>query len=69
MGKSPHKYRAEFARIAHELCLLGYTDEELAAHFGVCRQSIANWKVQHPEFCKALLAGKELADAAVAGSL
>ncbi|MEQ1941936.1 helix-turn-helix domain-containing protein [Mesorhizobium sp. VNQ89] len=69
MAKTPHKYRAEFAQQAYDLCLLGLTDEELATHFRVSRQSIANWKIQHLEFGKAVLAGKELADATVAGSL
>jgi hypothetical protein len=69
MGKTPHKYRAEFALQAYDLCLLGYTDEELATHFGVSRQSIANWKLHHPEFAEAVTNGKEVADALVARSL
>jgi len=69
MAKTPHKYRKAFASVAYDLCLLGYTDAELAAFFEVSRQTIANWKSQHLEFGKALKDGKDMADAVVAGCL
>ena len=54
---------------AYKLCLLGCTDREIASFFGVCRNTINNWKKNHPEFRDALLQGKKAADMEVAVSL
>lgn len=62
-------YKPEYAERAQKLCLLGATDATLGAFFGVCRETILNWKKQYPEFKDALSRGKKIADIEVAASL
>lgn len=62
-------YQPEYADQARKLCLLGFTDSELARFFEVTERTINNWKDQHPAFFHALREGKEWADAQVADSL
>lgn len=62
-------YKPEYADKAQKLCLLGATDATLAACFGVSRDTVLNWKKQHPEFKDALVRGKKTADIEVAASL
>ncbi len=64
----PPAYRDEYARQATELCLLGYTDKDLAAFFEVTETTINNWKLRYPEFLESIRAGKTVADAKVAGA-
>lgn len=40
----------------------GATDPELGEIFGVDRRTIYRWKIEHEEFCHALIVGKEIAD-------
>lgn len=54
---------------ARKLALLGLTDAEIGAFFGVTEQTINNWKSDHPAFFASLNAGKVQADADVADSL
>ena len=65
----PTKFREEYSEQARKLCLLGFTDKELADFFGVCERTLNYWKGEHPEFLQALQRGKVLADADVAASL
>ena len=65
----PSSYKEEYAKQAYKLCLLGYTDKELAKFFNVCEATIDNWKDNIPEFLGSLLDGKDIADANVAESL
>lgn len=65
----PSKYKPEYAEQSRKLCLLGYTDAELASFFGVATDTINEWKVVHPEFSVSIRAGKEVADAEIADSL
>lgn len=65
----PSEYRDEFAEQAAKLCALGATDFELANFFEVDTRTIYRWKNCHPEFCQAVIAGKENADARVERSL
>lgn len=65
----PTKYRAEFAEQARKLCLLGYTDVELAGFFGVVERTINDWKKAHPDFLQSIKKGKDFADAEVADKL
>ena len=65
----PSAYRPEFAEQARKLCLVGYTDEQLADFFEVCVATIYNWRNEHPAFLEAIRAGKAVADAEVADSL
>jgi hypothetical protein len=65
----PTAYREEYAEQAYKLCLLSATDKELADFFGVCEQTIQNWKDAHPEFVGSIARGKDTADANVAERL
>ncbi|MDB5280696.1 MAG: Transposase [Ferruginibacter sp.] len=67
-GGAPTKYKKEFAHQAYKLCLLGFTDKDLAFYFGVDEQTITNWKKQKPGFFGSVMAGKQIADATIAES-
>lgn len=62
-------YQPEYAEWAYKFCLLGATDADLAANFEVDERTIYRWKRDFPEFCQAILNGKDRADANVAESL
>ena len=65
----PSEYDPQILERVTKLCLLGYTDVELAESFDVSEATIYNWKKQYPEFVEAIKAGKEHADAEVASAL
>ena len=65
----PSKYDAAFAEQAAKLCALGATDKELADFFGVDTRTVYRWRNEHEEFCHAVIAGKEKADARVERAL
>ena len=51
---NPSLYKPDYCELAHNYCLLGATNEELASFFDVVRSSIDNWIASHPEFAKAV---------------
>lgn len=65
----PRQYKDEFVDQARKLCEIGVTDAELANFFGIDVRSIYRWKNDHPDFCQALKAGKDVADDRVERSL
>lgn len=65
----PTKYREQYNEQARKLCLMGYTDKDLADFFEVAESTINNWKIEHPSFLESLKLGKEVADAEVTASL
>lgn len=65
----PTKYQEAYAEQARKLCLLGYTDAELANFFEVSEATINNWKLEHPEFLESIKKGKAVADGEVASTL
>lgn len=65
----PTKYKKEYAERAYKLSLLGYTDKQLAAFWGVDKQTIYNWKEKHKDFFDSITRGKEIADGDVVESL
>lgn len=65
----PPKYKPDYAEQARKLCLLGATDQEIADFFEVDVRTVYRWKADHDEFCQALKAGKDEADARVERSL
>lgn len=65
----PSAYKTEYAELAKRLCMLGFTDSELATAMGVSEPTINAWKKKYPEFLKALKTGKLIADADVAAKL
>lgn len=68
-GGRPTKYQTAYAEGARRLAMLGATDQEVADFYEVDVATIYRWKIAHREFCEALSAGKELADARVERSL
>ncbi|CDN96077.1 helix-turn-helix domain-containing protein [Agrobacterium tumefaciens] len=62
-------YQPEYAEQAEKLCEQGLTDKQLAEFFGVTDRTISRWKLDYPEFCQSLKAGKEISDDAVVRSL
>ncbi|HAT5003101.1 TPA: terminase [Serratia marcescens] len=65
----PTKYQEAYAEQARKLCLLGYTDAELANFFEVSEATINNWKLEHSEFLESIKKGKAVADGEVASTL
>lgn len=66
----PAGYCIEFADQAYKQCLLyGATDKQLAEFFSVEEDEIRKWRNTVPAFAKAVINGKDIADAEVAHSL
>jgi len=66
----PSKCLPEYVQQARVACeRMGATDQDLAYLFGVCRRTIAIWKVNNKDFAEAVRVGKEPADAKVEYSL
>jgi hypothetical protein len=63
------RYNKEYDEQARKLCLMGYTDKELADFFTVAVSTLNLWKIRHPTFSESLKAGKEFADMEVTASL
>jgi hypothetical protein len=65
----PISYKAAFVEQARRLALLGQTDVEMAAFFGVAESTFHLWKQRHLEFSESLREGKAEADSRVAEAL
>ena len=65
----PTLYREQHAEMAHNYCLLGATNDELAGFFRVSPRTIDNWLQEHPGFAEAVRDGRAAADAAIARRL
>jgi hypothetical protein len=68
----PTVYREEFCEEVVKNCMMGNwsaTEEQIGDFFGVTRQTVANWKEQHPEFLCAVKRAKLLTDNRVEGCL
>lgn len=68
-GGRPSRYKAEYVEQAAKLCILGFTDIQLADFFGISEKTLYNWKDRHPKFLQALKENKTLKDAEVAETL
>jgi hypothetical protein len=62
-------YQKLFAHQAFMFCLKGATNDTLADLFQVSARTISRWLNEHKEFCHAVMAGRQRADAQVAMSL
>lgn len=63
-------YEPDFHPVkAGELALMGLTDAQMAAVFGIGETTLNRWKKRYPEFLASLKGGKEQADAPVVKSL
>jgi len=65
----PLLYRPEFAAQAHQHCLMGATNADLADIFGVTSRTIVNWMTEFPDFAAAVRDGRVVADGRVARGL
>jgi len=65
----PSSYKAEYAKIAEKMCILGATDLDLAEAFDVTVRSIHNWKIKHKAFFHSLSAAKDGYDYRIERSL
>lgn len=65
----PTDYKPAYAEGASKLARLGATDAEIADFYDVDVRTIYRWKIAHEEFCQALKAGKNEADARVERAL
>jgi hypothetical protein len=68
MGR-PTKFHPDMCEEAHNYCLLGATNDELADFFGVSPSTIDNWIAGHADFQAAVKSGRIVADAKVARGL
>ena len=65
----PRGYKDEYRDKAYRLCLLGYTDAELAKFFSIAKSTLYAWKLEYPEFSEGIKSGREDADSRVARSM
>lgn len=65
----PTTYKSEYCEQAYKLCLLGFTDDDLAAYFNVHQDTIYEWKKVYKLFSESIKRGKEIADIEVVESL
>jgi hypothetical protein len=61
--------KPEYCSLAHEFCLLGATNDELARLFEVAPRTTDRWIAGFPEFPAAVEEGRAVADANVAERL
>ena len=66
---APTLYREEFAERAFRLCLLGYTNEELARAFGTDLTNMEQWIREVSSFAWAIYDGRDNADSKVINAL
>jgi len=67
-GRRP-KYTEQMPEQAYRLCLLGYTDSELAKFFEIAESTLNRWKHDFPAFWEWIKKGREDADSRVARGL
>jgi hypothetical protein len=65
----PSDYSPEYADQVKSLCAHGFTDKELADHFGVHVSTLYRWQHAHPDFRESLKSGRDFADERVERSL
>ena len=65
----PSSYKPDHAELARKFCMLGATNDDLAACFEVAGSTIDYWIATQPEFAEGVRQGRDLADAAVVHKL
>ena len=68
MGR-PSRYDPEMCEQAHNYCLLGATNDDLAEFFHVSPSTVDRWIARHADFGDAVRQGRIVADARVARGL
>lgn len=69
MAGNASKYSPDMPERAKGLALLGYTNAEIAAAFGINVSTLYDWKNKHPELSDAIKEGGEVIDVQVAQAL
>ncbi len=57
----PTSYSSDHCELAHNYCLLGATNDELADFFDVAPRTIDNWIAAHLDFADAVRRGRAVA--------
>jgi hypothetical protein len=65
----PSQFDPALCELANNYCLLGATNDELSAFFGVSPRTIDRWIAEHADFGEAVRSGRIVADARVARGL
>ena len=65
----PTRYKPEYRELAHNHCLLGASDLELAEFFGLAPRTIGNSIATVPEFAAAVREGRAITDGRAARGL
>ena len=65
----PTKYLKEYDELVYKFALLGLTDVEMSKMFRIDDATFYRWKNEHPSFCEAIHAGKNISDSDVVASL
>jgi hypothetical protein len=65
----PTLYEPDLCEQAHNYCLLGATNDDLAGFLGVSPSTIDNWIARHDDFADAVKRGRIVADSRVARGL
>jgi hypothetical protein len=65
----PTRFEPEMCEQAHNYCLLGATNDELAEFFDVSPSTIDRWIAERADFRNAVRSGRVVADAKVARGL
>lgn len=68
MAGRPTEYKAEYAELARNYCLLGATEAELGPLLHVTDRTVRTWKKKHEEFAAAIREGSVHANAKVIGA-
>ncbi len=61
-------FSLRFCARAHDMALVGANDAEIAEAFNVTQATLIYWKLNHPEFAKAMSKAREKADVKVVKS-
>lgn len=68
MGR-PTRFKPEMCEQAHNYCLLGATNDELAGFFRVAPSTVDRWITERADFADAVKRGRVVADSRVARGL
>jgi hypothetical protein len=58
----PTNFHPDMCGEAHNYCLLGATNDELAEFFGVSSRTVDNWLAGHADFKSAVKSGRIIAE-------
>lgn len=68
-GGRPTKFKEDMIPMVEKLAGLGLTEREIAEFFGICQETLMNYKKQHESFLEAIKKGKLKAEISMTRSL